>query len=203
LPQKTWFPLAVASRGPLEEAQRASQLDPRSAYIAATVVLRLGALGRCQEAVAQGRKALQLDPNLWMAHSFTAGAMWSCGQREQAITEWESALALPGVYERWVLSQLVVAYAKVGRQADALKAFDRLRELPDVEPQRLAAAYAGLGRKQEAIRVLQTARGRANLKADPLPELLGNEPAYQALLREDAMRKQRDSGGEVSPRPRN
>ncbi len=169
----------------LQEGLRAEQLDPQSAYIASAVVLRLHALGRCQEAVTQGRKAQQLDPDLWMAHSFTAGALWDCGRRDEAVAEWEKALALPGVYERWILSQLVVAYAELGRKAEAQKAFAQLRRLPDVEPDRLAAAYAAMGRKEEAIRILRAAP-RVQLDSRPLRLALGEEPAYQALLRERA-----------------
>ncbi len=198
--------LAAAGRNDeaLQETLRAEQLDPRSAFLAATVVLRLDVLGRCEEALAQGRKAQQLDPNLWSAHSFTAGAFWRCGRREDAVKEWEKALALPGVYERWPLAQLVVAYAELGRKADALRAFARLRRLPDVEPDSLVAGYAALGRKKEAIRVLQAAGGRVNLRtgrmAERLKGLLGSEPEYQALLRQQATRKQRNMPANAPPK---
>ena len=165
----------------LQEALRAEELDQQSAFTSAAVVLRYMELGRCEDAIRQGKKAQQLDPTLWTTHSFAAGALWKCGRREEGIAEWETALSLPGVYERWVLAQLVVHYAQLGRSDDAQNAFERLRQLPDVEAGRLAAAYAAVGNKKKALEILKAPKARVNYGDEELYVFLRDEPEFQRL----------------------
>jgi predicted Zn-dependent protease len=97
-------------------------------------------------------------------------------------------LSLPGVYERWILTQLVVHYAEMGRNADARKAFERLLQLPDVEPARLAGAYAAVGNKKKALDILKTEPRRINYDAGWFV-FLRDEPEFQQLRAQAALNK--------------
>jgi len=175
----------------LAEILRAEQLDPLSPYVSANVILRYNLLRRFDDAVKQGQKALELNPDFWLTYENLGGTYWQMGRHDEAILLWEKELTLPGVYESWPLSRLVRAYLNVGRKDDALKSLARLEEVAKhryVEPDRLALALVAVGRKDEAIRILQ----RAPAQEDPmvlgifrnqLEKFLGDDPRYQQLRR--------------------
>lgn len=169
------------------QVRSAEQLDPFSPFISANVIMRLNVLKRYEEAVAQGKKALELDPDFWLTYQWLGGSYWHLKNYDEAIRCWEKVVALQPGYETWALPRLVAAYMKVGRKADARRAFAHLQQIAEkrfVPPSRLALGYAAMGRRDEAIAILQRAlRQGENLGAGSpeLRELLGDDLRYQKL----------------------
>ena len=192
---RVWYAWFLNRRQRPEEALAeillAEQLDPLSPYVSANVILRYNFLRRFEDAVKQGQKALELNPDFWLTYEWLGGTYWQIGRHDEAIHLWEKQLTLPGVYEAWPLSRLVRAYLDVGRKDDALKSLARLEEVAKhryVEPDRLALALAAVGRKDEAIRILQQAPSWEDpmvlgIFRNQLDKYLGDDPRYQQLRR--------------------
>jgi tetratricopeptide (TPR) repeat protein len=64
---------------------------------------------RFTESLVQAKKALELDPELWITHEWLAGTYWRLGRKQEAIALWEKVLGLAG-YHAWTWSRLTVAY---------------------------------------------------------------------------------------------
>jgi TolB-like protein/Tfp pilus assembly protein PilF len=176
----------------ISEMNRAVELDPFSGIINANLGWCYLCARRYPEAVAQFRKAAELDPNspmpaLGLAHELS-------GQREQAITAYQRAYDLDHDLEKHsghpADSMLLVAvYALKGERAKALqqleagKALAQRGELPAYF---VALAYARLGDKKEAIEWLQRSYQNkeimiADINVFPPFDPLRSDPRFQAL----------------------
>src|SRR6266436_8420180 len=141
----------------ISEMNRAVELDPFSGIINANLGWCYLCARRYPEAVAQFRKAAELDPNspmpaLGLAHELS-------GQREQAITAYQRAYDLDHDLEKHSGHPadpmlLATIYALKGERAKELqqleegKAVAQRGELPAFF---VAVAYGRLGHKNEAI----------------------------------------------------
>ena len=143
---------------------------------------------RFDDAIAQMRRAIELDDNFYYAHFELGIALESKGLIDAAIAEYEKAHQLND--DPIVPGLLGGAYAVRGRRADALK---MLAQLKDESARRyvpaysLALIYLGLGDKEEALRWLEkdfSDRDGWNIgfiKVDPLLDLLRRDPRFEAL----------------------
>lgn len=147
-------------RGELKEGLRlildAETLDPVSpitSYLATAAYL---ANDRIDDAVAEGQRTLQLDPNYFYLDSVLAAAYREKSNFDQAIslyTKSQEATHLPS-------SGLAITYTRMGRQADAKNILAQLvqtREKRYVSAPLIAAVSTALGDKEEAFRWLELA----------------------------------------------
>ena len=177
----------------ISEMNRAVELDPFSGIINANLGWCYLCARRYPEAVAQFRKAAELDPNspmpaLGLAHELS-------GQREQAITEYQRAYDLDHDLEKHSGHPpadpmlLVAVYALKGERAKELqqleegKAAAQRGELPAFF---VALAYARIGDKNKAIEWLQRSyQNKETMIADinvfPPFDPLRGDPRFQAL----------------------
>jgi len=174
----------------ISEMNRAVELDPFSGIINANLGWCYLCARRYPEAVAQFRKAAELDPDspmpaLGLAHELS-------GQREQAITEYQRAYDLDVEQHSGRPADpmlLVAVYALKGERAKALqqleagKALAQRGELPAGV---VALAYARLGDKKEAIEWLQRSYQNkeimiADINVFPPFDPLRGDPRFQAL----------------------
>jgi serine/threonine-protein kinase len=134
----------------------AEQLDPVSpitSYIATAAYL---ANDRIDDAVVEGQRTFQLDPNYFYLDSVLAAAYREKGNFDQAIslyTKAQEATHLPS-------SGLAITYARMGRETDAKNILAQLvqaRETRYVSAPLIAAASTALGDKEEAFRWLERA----------------------------------------------
>lgn len=104
-----------------EEAfRKALALDPDNAYIRNFYAIHLRSLGRFPEALAQYRRARELD-QLYRHYYWAAGyTLTLAGRDEDAIVELRRALQLDSTYER-AREDLAGALARRGRYDDALR----------------------------------------------------------------------------------
>jgi TolB-like protein/predicted Ser/Thr protein kinase/cytochrome c-type biogenesis protein CcmH/NrfG len=147
-------------RGELQEGLRlvldAKKLDPVSpitSYVATAAYL---ANDRIDDAVVEGQRTLQLDPNYFYLDSVLAAAYREKGNFAEAIalyTKAQEATHLPS-------SGLAITYARMGRQTEAQNILAQLlqaREKRYVSAPVIAAVYVAFGEKEEAFRWLERA----------------------------------------------
>jgi serine/threonine-protein kinase len=168
----------------IQEAERGDPLAPVICSFAVSIYL---AADRVEDAIAAGKRALQIDPNYVYFDSALADAYREKGDFEKAIALYEKAQAtihLPS-------AGLAVAYAKMGRREDAKRILDQLVERSRqqyVKADSIAGVYAALGEKDEAFSWLERAFNEHSAPlygfgSDPEFRPLRSDPRFAELLR--------------------
>jgi serine/threonine protein kinase/Flp pilus assembly protein TadD len=135
------------------EAEKLDPVSPIISYVATAAYL---ANDRIDDAVTEGQRTLQLDPNYFYLDSVLAAAYREKGNFPKAIelyTKAQEATHLPS-------SGLAVTYARMGRQTEARNILAQLvqaREKRYVSAPLIAAVSTALGDKEEAFRWLERA----------------------------------------------
>ena len=135
------------------EAKRLDPVSPITSYVATAAYL---ANNRIDDAIAEGQRTLQLDPNYFYLDSNLAAAYRENGNFPEAIdlyTKAQNVRHLPS-------TGLAITYTRMGRQAEAQKILDQLvRESQTryISAPSIAAVYVALGKKEEAFRWLERA----------------------------------------------
>jgi adenylate cyclase len=151
------------SEGRLEEGMAQAKLalasDPLSAYAHAIYALTCTVAGKTGESVEVARRAIQLDPESFLAHWALLTALVLSGQFERSIAAGEATLAMSGRHP-WPMAWLAVALADCGKatEADAVYAEMQARARREyVPPTSLAIAACAVAREDEAIRYAREA----------------------------------------------
>jgi TolB-like protein len=135
------------------EAKALDPLSPITSYVATAAYL---ANDQIDEAVIEGQRTLQLDPNYFYLDSNLAAAYREKGDFAEAIalyTKAQEATHFPS-------SGLAITYARMGRQIEARNILAQLlkeREKRYVSAHSIAAVYVAFGEKEEAFRWLERA----------------------------------------------
>ncbi len=170
------------------EGKRAVELDPLSLVINADLGVDYYYARRYDEAIAQLRKLLEMDPGYYFAYVTLGQALEMKGARDGAIAEYQKARALND--DSSVLALLAHAYGLSGNKMEAEKILDQLKALSKaryVSAYSFALAYLGLGNKEETLRWLeQSYQDRAGadvgwIRVDPLLDPLHGNPRFEAL----------------------
>jgi TolB-like protein/class 3 adenylate cyclase/Tfp pilus assembly protein PilF len=171
------------------QIREAEKLDPLSPGISDFAAFFYVQNGRLDDAIREGQRTLELDPNyVYPAlDSNLATAYREKGEYAEAITLYlkaQEAMRLPS-------SGLAITYARTGRQREARRILNELVEKARVQyvaADRIAAVYVALGQNDDAFRWLERAAAdrNANLHAigferDFLP--LRGDPRFADLLR--------------------
>jgi eukaryotic-like serine/threonine-protein kinase len=147
-------------RGELKEGLRlvleAEKLDPVSPIISYVATAAYLANDQIDEAISEGQRTLQLDPNYFYLDSDLAAAYREKVNFAEAIalyTKAQEATHLPS-------SGLAITYARMGRETEAQNILAQLlqaREKRYVSAPVIAAVYVAFGDKEEAFRWLERA----------------------------------------------
>ena len=135
------------------EAKALDPLSPITSYVATAAYL---ANDQIDEAIIEGQRTLQLDPNYFYLDSNLAAAYREKGNFAEAIalyTKAQEATHFPS-------SGLAITYARMGRQIEARNILAQLmqeREKRYVSAHSIAAVYVAFGEKEEAFRWLERA----------------------------------------------
>ena len=135
------------------EAEKLDPVSPITSYVATAAYL---ANDRIDEAISEGQRTLQLDPNYFYLDSDLAAAYREKGNFADAIalyTKAQEATHLPS-------SGLAITYSRMGRQEEAQNILARLlqaRERRYVSAPVIAAVYTAFNDKEEAFRWLERA----------------------------------------------
>jgi serine/threonine protein kinase len=159
-PAHFFLSLRPLFRGELQEGLRfvldAKKLDPVSpitSYVATAAYL---ANDLIDDAINEGQRTLQLDPNYFYLDSNLAAAYREKGNFAEAIalyTKSQDATHLPS-------SGLAITYTRMGRQTEARNILTQLlqaREKRYVSAPVIAAVYVAFSDKEEAFRWLERA----------------------------------------------
>ena len=159
------------------EAEKLDPVSPVISYIATAAYL---ANDRINDAVNEGQRTLQLDPNYFYLDSVLAAAYREKSNFPEAITLYtksEEATHLPS-------SGLAITYTRMGRKAEAQNILAQLlkaREKRYVSAPLIAAVYVALGDKEGAFRELE----RAYAEHSGVLQWIAFLPEFRAL-RSDA-----------------
>jgi tetratricopeptide (TPR) repeat protein len=176
-------------REAIAESERARELDPLSNIINTWVGSRYFFARRYDEAIEQYRNAVEMDPDFVPVHLVLGHALEQKHMYQEAILELEKAVSLSGgspVY----MGSLVHAYGAAGRQREARRLFQDLRDLSKhryVSPYDLALASLGLGETDQALALLAQAVEERSPRAaflgvEPRFDGIRNDPRFKTLL---------------------
>jgi TolB-like protein/DNA-binding winged helix-turn-helix (wHTH) protein/Tfp pilus assembly protein PilF len=187
-----WYGIFLAQMGRFDEAtseiRRAESLDPLSVAIHVNAGWAFYLARRNAEALGEWRKALDLEPNLGIAHT----SIWLVYAQHGA-----TGTIAPLIHEDphdtspLNLATLAGIYATSGRRAEAETILARVKELSReryVCPYEIATAHAALGQNDEAIAWLRKGvEDRSgcmpDLKVDPRFDALRSDPRFKDVLR--------------------
>jgi len=135
------------------DAEKLDPVSPITSYVATAAYL---ANDQIDDAVVEGQRTLQLDPNYFYLDSILAAAYREKGNFPEAIALYakaQEATNLPS-------SGLAITYSRMGRQTEAQNILAQLihaREKRYVSAPLIAAVSTALGDKEEAFRWLERA----------------------------------------------
>jgi serine/threonine-protein kinase len=171
-------------RGELKEGLQlildAGKLDPVSPIISYVGTAAYLANDQIDDAISEGQRTLQLDPNYFYLDSVLAAAYREKGNFPEAIalyTKAQEATHLPS-------SGLAITYARLSRETEAKSILAQLlqaREKRYVSAPLIAAVYVALGDKEGAFRELE----RAYTEHSGVLQWIAFLPEFRAL-RSDA-----------------
>jgi tetratricopeptide (TPR) repeat protein len=186
----SWFlPSMGRNDEAVDQARQMQRMYPLSTGGNANLGSVLVFTHRWDEAIAQLRYSIDLNPNYWFDYYFLGRAYEQKGQLREAIEAFQRGLALEGNTELW--AGLGHAYALSGKTAEARKVLERLGELSReryVAPYNIALIHAGLGDKEAAFAWLERAYDARSyilavyLNTDVRLRSLYGDPRYESLL---------------------
>jgi len=133
--------------------EKALETDPYSKDVPNLLTYLYTVKGQYDQAISQGRLAVERLPNLCDSHAFLAWALVKAGQPAEAIEEITIAMRLAPSYPTWFLACLGQSYFLTGRYEDAIVAYKKYLEREphriDVSPW-LAVINSALGNEKQA-----------------------------------------------------
>ena len=158
-------------------------VDPLSAEAHWSLGLALYGEGRIEDALAEQRRAVVIDPALLYGHSAVATDLLAVGQPEAALREIQLESSDEGK-----LIGLSVVYHALGRKKDSDAALAQLtRDFANQQAYAIAIVHADRGETDEAFRWLERAfqqrdSNLAYIKSEWSIRSLRDDPRYRALL---------------------
>jgi len=163
--------------------QRAVILDPLNPRAFRAQGSVAYAARRYADALPPLRHALELNPKMNFAHSLIGSALLGLGRTADALKEFE---AEPG--PQFGLSGKAIAQRRLGNQAAAQQAFDRLvSDVGDSASYQQAEVLAQWGRADDALARLERARavgdsGLTYVATDPMLDPLRSNPRFKRFI---------------------
>ena len=191
-----WYGVFLSQMGRFDEAfaeiDRAEALDPLSVPVRFNAGWVKYLARRNDEAIAEWRKAVDIEPHLGVVHT----SIWLAYARKDAAAD--PPPVDPEENSPLDLATRAGAYAIGGKRVEAQRVLARLKDMSNhryVCPYEVATAHAALNQRDEAIEWLHRgldARSvcMPDLKVDPRFDSLRADPRFQELLRSVGFRDQ-------------
>jgi tetratricopeptide (TPR) repeat protein len=179
----------------LAESEHARQLDPLSLAIATDHAAIQYYARQYDRAIEEFRAVLERDPTFQRANM----VVWPYAQKgmfaeaSAQVDSWRRLYDVP-----WNWAAQVYVDGRVGRQAEAARALEKLeqfaRQRPSDPMQMLPVAYLGVNEKEKALTWLgKSVQERSSiimtLKVDPMYDPLREDPRFRELLRRVGLAK--------------
>ena len=136
------------------EYDRAIQLNPSFVEAHTSRAILMISMGRCEEAVAGGRRALELDPLSALTARYAAASFLYCGRYDEAIEHYTRAVTIepedPLSHHNLGLAYIQKGMFEIGLQ-EMEKGFGEHSNQGEAD---LAYAYAKVGKHDELKRLL-------------------------------------------------
>ena len=186
----------------IDNIERAHELDPFSIIINSDVGKLLFFARLYEQAEAQLKETLRMDPAFMEAHVWL-GIVYLMKQRfDEAIAEFKigEVNGLQGL--------MAYAHGKAGRKTEARQMLEATKKLMaqrgDMDNVWLACAYTGMGEKDRAIACLEQdcenhATVAVSLKSNPLFDSLRSEPRFIDLMRRVHLTPGQSAASEIVP----
>jgi len=171
-------------------ARNVAPTTPMALVVASDVLFP----GHIDEVINQAQRALEIDPNFWVAHLWLGQAYASQKRYPEAISELEKARDLAPT-SRAPQQHLALAFAKMGDRERTLEIIDEMnRRFKNNPPSfvSLARIYNSLGDKDKALDLLERAleeHEQPLLNDDKTWDNLRSEPRFNKLLRRISVEK--------------
>ncbi|MCI0665132.1 MAG: tetratricopeptide repeat protein, partial [Acidobacteria bacterium] len=188
-----WYSYCLMAMERFGEARKsvhhAIDLDPLSLAIITDLGEQLYRQRRYDEALAQFKISLEMDPEFGLANYWRLRTWLEAGKLAETITALEDIKVKEGNYGMTAL--LAIARARAGEREEAQKILNDLQELSArhyVPPYYLAMVAASLGDKDQSFTWLEKAYQERSgwipwLKQDPLADGLRTDARFSDLLR--------------------
>jgi len=183
--------LATAGRHheALQEINEAMRLDPLSLPNNAEVIRTLYYARNYDQAIVQGQKAMQLDPNYARTHFWLGRVYSQKGMHREAILASEKILeTMPD--SNLGLTEMAYTLAAAGRQSEARKILRRLEDRSEhafVPAYNLAIIHIALNEEEVAMRYMRQAFEDHDwalvvLAVEPRVDPMRRDPRFQEIL---------------------
>jgi tetratricopeptide (TPR) repeat protein len=109
--------------------------------------------------VEASKRALLLDPKVWLQHYYLGVGYEGTGNLQEAISEYQKAIEISDGAQGTAVA-LAHAYSAAGKKAEGeriLRDLERKSKGASVSPYKLATIYAGLGENDKAVEFLEKA----------------------------------------------
>jgi serine/threonine protein kinase/tetratricopeptide (TPR) repeat protein len=173
----------------IAEGKRALELDPVSPIINADLGTIYTLARRYDEAIAQLRDTVEMNPQFYGGHRCLGWALELKGATGEAIGEYHKAFELSD--DPMMLAMLAHAEATIGKQNEARQILGRLTEEAKVRyvpSYAFAVIYLALGEKDQALDWLGKAAGDHDgfyinlIKVEPFLDPLRGDPRFDKLV---------------------
>jgi serine/threonine protein kinase/Flp pilus assembly protein TadD len=175
----------------IKENELAVEIEPLNLVNGANLVWMYMLARRNDDALAQGRKVYDLEPDFILGRYLLGLTYNANGMYREAITIAEKPLQGDPT-NQLMLQVSGYAYARSGRSNEANAIISRLKEISKTQyviSFFIATIYAGLGEDEKAFAELETAfqardwRLSALIKVEPMLDPLRNDPRFKEMLK--------------------
>ena len=171
----------------MEHIRASVKADPLSPLVSNFASLGYLCLGLVDEAIEEGKRTLELDPNFFYGSPALARAYREKGMLQPAIDLYTKAQQATGVPQ----SGLAIIYAEAGRESDArqiLQALEKRAATTYFPGEEIATVYIALRQKDEAFKWLDRACDEHSGPIHAIamrPEFrpLHSDPRFAAILK--------------------
>ncbi len=168
-----WYGSLLRDMGRFDEAlnelNKARELNPFSPPVTTSIGYLFYFARQYDLAIAEGKKALQLDPDFHWAHDVIALAYLQKGEFKEAIASFQKAVAL-SEFSVDYKCHLAQAYALAGMTEDAQNMLEGLlqeQETNHVPLHEISMLFYALGQKDQALEFLDRASDEQSFIVNP------------------------------------
>ncbi len=194
-----WYAVYLANTGRHDEAdqraRRAIELDPLSLLMNMTPALNFYLAREHDKAIDGLQKVIEMEPNFVAARSVMGNVLLQKGLYDEAIGEFQKALALikgTSIAELSVKALMAHAYGRCGKRSEALNLLGEVTRAEIAPPYLVAGIYAALDDADSAFEWLNKAYEQrdvqlVSLKVDPLLDPLRDDQRFAGLVNRVAL----------------